>query len=140
MKSVWLPLLLVSLASDRSINRCDGSFSICTATDGRPMCALDTPNTTIQLSYRKYGGICPSVLCAWECKRDPRCLEFNSHSRNWTCDLYYTLPTIYQIATDCNHFQVIYSCLCIRLHQQSLILTILHFSGFDKNVMAGHCR
>ena len=83
------------------------SFTSCTVADGQPVCASDAPNTTITLNRQNLNtALCPDVLCAWQCRTDPQCLEFNVHSRTWTCDLYYNQPMEYQHTTDCRHFQV----------------------------------
>ena len=82
------------------------SFSACNMTDGHPGCALDVPNQTLPLDQWLTGAACPAVGCAWECQKDPRCLEFNFHSNNMTCDLYYSQPVNYQTADGCTHFEV----------------------------------
>ena len=110
MEVAWfqLSLVLIALADQGLLFTTGiGSFSICNASDGRLACATDAPNISIHLSSTRYGSVCPSVLCAWECKRDPRCLEFSVHPSSWMCDLFYTQLMDYQLAFDCIHFQVI---------------------------------
>ena len=104
---VWL-ILLLSLSKSRSqiYEERRRSFSACNMTDGHPGCALDVPNRTLPLDQWFTGAACPAVGCAWKCQMDRRCLEFNFHSNNMTCDLYYSQPTNYQTADSCTHFKV----------------------------------
>ena len=104
---IWLVVLL-SLTETRgqTFEERHRSFSVFNMTDGHPGCALDVPDKILLLDQRFSGAVCPAVVCAWECKMDLRCLEFNFHSNNMTCDLFYRQPVNYQNAAGCAHFKV----------------------------------
>ena len=92
--------------SRNSPMKASSDFSICNLINGQPACASDIPDRMVSLNKHPRPAVCPVVLCAWECRKDPSCLEFNIHYSNWTCDLYYNPPTRYQLSADCTHFQV----------------------------------
>ena len=100
-------LLLSAFLRSQAVITANKSFSLCNTTEGIPACALDTPDKRITLRPEFNPAICPEVLCAWECREDLQCLEFNVHINNRTCDLHYNQPMNYQSTTDCRHFQVI---------------------------------
>ena len=103
-----LILLLLTCAAtvqSQSVPTSNKSFSLCNSPEALPACAFDTPDRRVTPNPVFNPGICPEVLCAWECRRDLQCLEFNVHI-NRTCDLYYNQPMNYQSTTDCRHFQV----------------------------------
>ena len=106
----WIiALVLISHGThgQSAVNMSSKSFVVCNSTEGRPACASDTPDKSISLNPEFNSAVCPEVLCAWKCRMDPQCLEFNVHSKSLTCDLYYHQPMNYLSTTDCNHFQVV---------------------------------
>ena len=108
MKGDYSILLLLSCAvtfQSQSVLTTNKSFSFCNPPGDLPACAYDTPDRRVTPNPGFNPGICSEVLCAWECRKDLQCLEFNVHI-NRTCDLYYNQPMNYQSTTDCRHFQV----------------------------------
>ena len=105
-KVIILAVLLsyIDFVLNQDVNRVNKSFTVCNSIDGSSACAMDVPDKTISMHLNAL--ICPVVMCAWECQLDPRCLEFNVHSDNWICELYYNQPMYFQPTEECTHFQV----------------------------------
>ena len=83
-------------------------FAKCTTSNGVVTCATDQPSKVVplNLNYIQPGGLGEDVLCAFKCRNDPMCMEFNFRTNNHTCELYYTIPASYKPQDSCIHFQV----------------------------------
>ena len=106
---ITLDLIFISPSDQMQLGvRSNLRFSSCNTSDRQVACALDAPDKIVKLDPNRFGSVCvpTSAQCAWECRLDPRCLEFNSRSNNQTCELFYGTPITYASVKDCSHFQV----------------------------------